>query len=159
MATMNQILQLIRKYKYVALITLAGLALMLIPSGETSETTLPAPTAAAEASMAEDLEQILSKIQGVGQVQVLLTESQGKRTVYVYDESSSAESSRSDTVVLTNENRAQSGLVAQVIPPVYQGAVVVCQGGDDPSVKLSVVEAVCDATGLTADRVTVLKMK
>jgi hypothetical protein len=37
--------------------------------------------------------------------------------------------------------------------------VIVCQGGDQPEVKLAVVEAVCDAVGLTADKISVLKMK
>jgi len=42
---------------------------------------------------------------------------------------------------------------------LYRGAVVVCQGGDNASVRLAVVEAVSNATGLTSDRITVLKMK
>ena len=109
--------------------------------------------------MAESLEDILVKIQGVGKVQVLLTEAQGKRTVYVFDESASTDSRRSDAVILTDGNREQKGLICQVLAPVYQGAVIVCQGGDNPSVRLAVVEAVCDATGLSADKVTVLKMK
>ena len=61
--------------------------------------------------------------------------------------------------MVTNEERAQNGLVKQVIPPVFQGAVVVCQGGDQPTIRLAIVEAVADATGLTADKITVLKMK
>ena len=60
---------------------------------------------------------------------------------------------------MTGQDRAQSGLISQVLAPVYQGAVVVCQGGDQPGIRLQVVEAVCDATGLSADKVTVLKMK
>ena len=159
MDTMKQITQLIRKYKYVALVVLAGLALMLIPERNTPENAAPAPTSPAETSISEELELILSKIQGVGRVQVLLTEARGMQTIYVMDESVSGDSRKTSAVILSNDNRTQAGLIKQVIPPVYQGAVIVCQGGDNPSVKLSVVEAVCDATGLTADRVTVLKMK
>ena len=58
-----------------------------------------------------------------------------------------------------NIRRADPGLVRQVNPPEYLGAVVLCQGADNPSVKLSIVEAVSKATGLTTDRITVLKMK
>jgi stage III sporulation protein AG len=36
---------------------------------------------------------------------------------------------------------------------------VICQGAADPAVRLAVVEAVADATGLGADRISVLKMK
>ena len=46
-----------------------------------------------------------------------------------------------------------------VLSPTYLGAVIVCQGGDSPTVKLAIVEAVSNATGLSADKITVLKMK
>lgn len=159
MDTIKQFRQLAGKYKYVALVILAGLALMLLPGPKKSDPRVSTPEAPAEVTMTESLEQILSRIHGVGRVQVLLTEAQGSRTVYVFDEHSTADSSKTDAVILTDGNRTQMGMVSQVIPPVYLGAVIVCQGGDDPTVKLSVVEAVCDATGLSADRITVLKMK
>ena len=41
--------------------------------------------------------------------------------------------------------------------PVYRGALVVCQGGNQPAVRLAVTEAVAALTGLTADRITVAK--
>ncbi len=159
MDTIKKFRQLAGKYKYVALVILAGLALMLLPGPKKSGPTVSTPEAPVELTMTESLEQILSRIRGVGRVQVLLTEAQGSRTVYVFDEHSTTDSRKTDAVILTDGNRTQMGMVSQVIPPVYLGAVIVCQGGDDPTVKLSVVEAVCDATGLSADRITVLKMK
>ena len=50
-------------------------------------------------------------------------------------------------------------MITQVIPASYMGAIVVCQGGDRPSVKLAIVKAVSDVTGLTSDKISVLKMK
>ena len=41
--------------------------------------------------------------------------------------------------------------------PTYRGALVVCQGGDQASVRLAVTEAVTALTGLPADRVSVAK--
>ena len=159
MDTIKQITRLAGKYKYVLIVVLSGLALMLLPKSEAPEPAAVSAQIIQEESLDDLLESILSKIQGVGKVQVLLTEAQGIRTVYVSDESTASDSSKSSTVILTDQNRAQEGLVSQIIPPVYLGAVIVCQGGDIPSVKLSVVEAVSDATGLSADRITVLKMK
>ena len=95
-------------------------------------------------------------------VQVLLTESAGEMTVYQTDRDEGGGSDgalRADTVIITDSNRAQSGLVQQILPPKYQGAIIVCQGGDSPAVRLAIVEAVCKVTGLGADRVSVLKMK
>ena len=39
------------------------------------------------------------------------------------------------------------------------GAIIVCQGGDSPTVRLNIVEAVSNVTGIGSDRITVLKMK
>jgi hypothetical protein len=39
------------------------------------------------------------------------------------------------------------------------GAVVVCRGADDPGVRLDVTQAVCAYTGLTSDKVTILKLE
>ena len=63
------------------------------------------------------------------------------------------------TVLITGADREEYGLVRQVNPPVYKGAVVVCQGADDPKVQLAIVDAVSTVTGLGADRISVLKMK
>jgi stage III sporulation protein AG len=64
-----------------------------------------------------------------------------------------------ETVLRTNSNRADEALVEQILAPEYLGAVVVCQGADDPTVRLAVSEAVSKATGMGADRISVLKMK
>lgn len=155
----QQFLNLVKQYKYVALILSVGLVLMLLPEKPKEESAAIQPSAAEALTMEEKLEQILAQIQGVGKVRVLLTVAQGEQVLYVFDEDRSDNDVTRDAVVITDSNRSQTGLVSQVLPPGYLGAVVVCQGGDNPGVKLSVVEAVCDATGLTADKITVLKMK
>lgn len=154
---------LVGRYKYVAMVVLVGVLLMLLPMGEDKQEVVAPTVEETGPGMGDQLEQILSQIEGVGQVRVLLTVSRSEETVYIYDTdsdiSSESESLRRDVVLLTDGDRAQSGLIGQIISPVYQGAIVVCQGGDQPGIQLQVVEAVCDATGLTADKVTVLKMK
>lgn len=159
----TQVLQLIKQYKLAALILAVGLLLMLLPSGSRQKELSAASPSQSTVTPEEQLEVILSQIRGVGKVRVLLTVAQGEQTIYIYDEdhsdTSDTESQRRETVVITGTDRGQSGLVSQVIPPVYRGAVIVCQGGDLPEIRLAVVEAVCDATGLTADKITVLKMK
>jgi stage III sporulation protein AG len=152
------------KYRYAILILVLGLLLMLWPGSDRTQATESSPEIPASTNdLQEELAAILSQIQGVGKVQLLLTQQRGPETLYQQDEDmdsdSDSSSSRRDTVILTDQTRAETGLVRQVLPPVYLGAVVVCQGGDQPQVQLAVVEAVCAATGLTADKVTVLKMK
>lgn len=159
MEAMTQMKELAVKYKYVLVVLIAGLALMLLPGTQQEEAVVSMEEPRQQHGIQQSLEAILSNIQGVGRVQVLLTEAQGTRTIYVSDESTASESRKTDAVILTNSDRTQRGLVSQVIPPVYQGAIIVCQGGDNPAVRLAVVEAVCDATGLSADKISVLKMK
>ena len=92
-------------------------------------------------------------------VRVLLTQREGERTVYQTDEDSTSSGIRSDTVLLNGSDRSQTGLVQQVNPPTYLGAVIVCQGADSASVRLAIVSAVGSVTGLSTDKITVLKMK
>lgn len=155
---------LLSRYKYVCIVVLAGLVLMSIPSREADETTAqPETVSQIPQDMSAQLEQILSVIDGVGKVRVLLTEAEGERTQYVYDEdrdqSGESSSLRRDTVIISDSERADRGLVEQVNPPIYLGAIIVCEGGDNPSVQLNVINAVSNATGLSTDRITVLKMK
>ncbi len=151
------------KNKYAILVVLIGAGLMLIPSSPSKDALPPEQETVAQRNPQEELEDILYQIEGVGKVSVLLTVLEGEQTLYAYDEddndANGSTSTRRDAVLVTDSQRNQSGLVLQRIPPVYQGAVVVCQGGDDPRVRLAVVDAVSNATGLGADRITVLKMK
>ena len=161
---MDRIMQWIKQYRYVVLILLIGMVLMLLPEGNKEEAQLPDQvTAPAESSTEERLSQILRRVEGAGNVEVLLTIASGEKILYECDEDLSTGENggteRREVVVVTDEGRNEHGLVQQVNPPTYQGAVIVCQGADSPAVRLAIVEAVCDATGLTADKITVLKMK
>ena len=161
-APKQRINALFGKYKYPILVALVGLGLMLLPSEQ--EPTEPVePSRAVERSLEEKLEALLGRIEGAGQVSVLLTEKEGSQTLYQTDSQTDADESGSrrtdDTVLIEDENRTESGLVRQTLGPVYRGAVVLCQGADDPSVKLAVVEAVRCVTGLGADQISVQKMK
>ena len=153
----------LRKYRYVLLILLVGIVLMCLPGGEEPEQERVSPEQTDGMSAVPDpeerLRQILSQIEGAGKVEVLLTPLAGEETVYQTDEDLSANGDRMETVIITDAQRAQQGLVKQVNPPVYLGAVVVCQGADRATVRLAIVEAVANATGLGADKISVLKMK
>lgn len=159
------IIQGIKKYKYAAIVLAAGLAFMLIPSRDrtapvqTEQVTIEQETP----DMQTQLEQILSQIKGAGEVKVLLTQSKGERVIYQTDSNSSASDSSTteslDTVIISDNNKNETGLVVQIEPPVYLGAIIVSQGADEPAVKLALVEAVCKVTGLGANEITVLKMK
>lgn len=156
-------LDFFKKYRYVLLIFLIGLFLMLMPQQKTQEPVMKPAEQPTEPSLEESLEAILSKIDGAGKTEVLLTQAMGEQIMYQTNEDASetdmSESIRKDTVMIVGEGRDETGLIRRIDPPVYLGAVVLCQGGDNPHIRLSIVEAVSNATGLTTDRITVLKMK
>ena len=156
---MERITELLKQYRYGVLILLIGLGLMLIPEDGSREMESKPISPEEIVALHEQLENILSLIDGAGEVRVLLTESAGEVILYQQDTSLSGETTKSDAVVITDANRAEQALVTQVIPAKYQGAIVVCQGGDRASVRLDIVEAVSAVTGLTSDRIRVLKMK
>ena len=153
----------IKEYRYVILVLVLGILLMMLPQGKTEEKkddNVLIPETEAVETLQEQLEQLLSLVQGAGKVRVLLTEAEGERVIYQTDgEQSSPNSTRADTVIVSDSARAESGLVQQILPPSYMGAIILSQGADSASVRLSLIEAVSNATGLSSDRISVLKMK
>ena len=155
------LLQRILKYKYPLLVVAVGLLLMLWPAGtKKSEQGTEQPEAkVVTLSREQRLEEILAQIQGAGKVRIMLTEARGEHIVYQTDREVSGDRERVDTVIVTDAQRNQAGLIQRIAPAVYLGAVVVCDGADRAEVRLAIVEAVSDLTGLGADKISVLKMK
>ena len=162
---LGRIKEFFYKNRAVALVVLLGVLLMLLPTGKTEAQQPQRQETVSEPreNLETRLEQILSQVSGAGNVRVLLTQERGETSVYQLDRQEVTDGDRreirQDTVTVTGSDRQQEGLLTQVEAPRYRGAVIVCQGGDNPTVRLSVVEAVSGATGLPSNRITVLKMK
>lgn len=157
------VVQTIKKYRYVAVVILAGILLMAVPQESGREATMVEKETGSEESLEAALSRILSMVAGAGNVEVLLAEKSGEQILYQTDEDQSqtdtARDLRRQTVLVEDSSRQKTGLVRQINPPVYQGAVVLAQGADNAAVRLSLVEAVMGATGLPSHCITVLKMK
>lgn len=154
------------KYKYVAIVLLLGILLMLIPGKNEVE----APTITVESlspeqlqSLEDRLEAILTNVSGAGNVKVMLSEEEGEETLYQTDtthsQSENSTDIRTQTILVTDSNRNETGLIHQRNPPKYQGAIILAMGADNPAVKLAIVDAVSNVTGLGADKISVLKMQ
>lgn len=162
----KRIADIIEKYKYVGIVLLAGIILMLLPGKaiQNADKQTPQVTGSEkENNLQVQLEEILEQIAGAGHVKVMLAVDQGESIIYqtdtTYAQSENNTDSRSQTILITDGERNENGLVHQKIPPVYRGAIVLAQGADDPTVKLAIAEAVSDVTGLGTDRISILKMK
>lgn len=154
------------KYKFVAAVLLAGVALLLWPSGsEELNITDSGGTPENRAALQQEMEEILESISGVGKTRVMLmVDTDGERQLardtelrYSGETAAPEEYSRSTETVLVDGNSGDETVVTKTLYPTYRGALVVCQGGDRAEVRLAVTEAVAALTGLSADRITVAK--
>ena len=159
-------LAVLSKYKYVLLVAAIGAVLLLWPGAKTEEKSPPAEDGPSIST--EDLdkteaamEEILGKISGVGRVDVMLTLQSGSELVLAEEGSLrySGDSRSPDSYERTNQPVTDSGgvVVTQERYPQYRGALVVCDGGGSDSVRLQVINAVSALTGLSSDRIAVVK--
>jgi len=163
----NQLSNLWKKYKYALLIILAGVILMLLPSGGKSTTKQQSDIpGSGDTFSLEDtekrMETILGQIEGVGKLRIMLTLSAGSQLQLAsdLDTTGSADGrSRQETVTLNRGSGYQEVIVTRQFYPVYRGAVIVCQGAGNAAVRLAVTEAVSALTGLSADKITIVKWK
>ena len=162
---------ILSRYKYALIVAALGLVLLSLPvSREKKQKAQPAPAApdAAE-GVEEKLENLLSMIEGVGDARVMLTVLSGPEALYAEERSVSTDAgsgaggartqSEYSYVVLRGADGGESLVETKRVYARYKGALVVCRGADDPSVRLAVSEAVRAVTGLGADCITVAKME
>lgn len=154
-----------KAYRLVWLVILAGLVLLALPSGkeeEAKEEETPASATQFDLAAMEDrLAQALSRIDGAGEVTVVLTLQDGPRQVLAQNVDRDGEEGReqTETVVLSRGSGSQETVSVQELYPSYQGALLVCPGGDDPTVRLKLTEATSALTGLGADKISISKGK
>ena len=164
----KKLVLLLEKYKFVFLVILAGGVLLMLPSfgggeGE-EEAAMPADSSGGafdlEATEGK-LEEALSRIDGAGKVKVVLTLRSGTRQILATDgkttEKGESIDSQVSTVVVSKGSGNEETVALQELAPQYQGALVVCPGGNDPAVKLQISEAVAALTGLGADKISICK--
>lgn len=160
----SSILGWLNKYKYACVVLLIGIFLMLLPEKPKEETVVQTQTQQQPNLTVEGkLEDILKHVEGAGEVEVMLSIAKGEQIIYqtdtAYSNNENSSDTRTETILTTDCNRNETGLIHQKNPPVYLGAVILAQGAENPVVKLAIVEAVSNITGLGADKISVIKMQ
>lgn len=122
-------------------------------------------------SFEKKLENILSKINGVGKVSVLLTYSESSSIVPIYNSSQSTSTTEEKdtsggTRTITSEDNkkdvitdSSSNIVTekQTMPKI-EGAIITAQGAKDSNTKSNIISAVEAATGLANHKIQVFEM-
>lgn len=120
------------------------------------------------------LETILGRINGVGEVKVLITYSESNKTVAMYNEnlkqSSTEENDTSggtrkitetDTskeIIYKEENGEKVPITEQIIMAKIEGAVITAKGAGNANVKANIIQAVEAATGIPTHKIQVFEM-
>ncbi len=127
-----------------------------------------------EAELEARLKEILGKVDGVGEVEVMITlksssekvvekdtESTRDTTTEVDSEGGSREtqsSSDGEETLYTEEDGAQIPYVVKEITPEIEGVVVIAEGGDNAVVAADISEAVQALFEVQAHKIKVMKM-
>lgn len=127
-----------------------------------------------EYNLEQSLEDILSKMAGVGKVQVLVTYSETSEVVAMYNEKTTSNNTeetdtnggtrkiaQTDTdkeIIYEEKNGEKTPITQKVIMPKIEGAVITAEGADNINVKTNIIQAVSAATGLSTYRIQVFEM-
>ena len=122
-------------------------------------------------SLEEKLKYILSNINGVGNVDVLITYNETEEIIPVYNrnnkksitnETDSAggirtieETDNSEEVIYQNDEI----IVQKTISPKIEGAIITATGANNANVKINIIQAVEAATGLATHKIQVFEKK
>ena len=127
-----------------------------------------------EDKMVQKLEDILSKINGVGKVKVMITYSQTSQTIPLYNNDASekqteetdkqggtrkiTETDTKTEIIYKEENGEKTPITQKVVQPKIEGAIITAKGANDMTTKTNIIQAVEAATGLATHKIQVFEM-
>lgn len=120
------------------------------------------------------LEKILSKIQGVGEVQVCINYQESAEVVAMYNENSKTSSTEetdtsggtrkieeTDTqkdIIYKEDNGEKTPITKKIVQPKIEGAIITAKGANNAETKTSIIQAVEAVTGLATHKIQVFEM-
>ena len=120
------------------------------------------------------LEDILSNINGVGNVKVFINYSESSETVAMYNENSKTsvteetdtsggvrkveETDSQKEIVYQEDSGSKTPIVQKTIEPKIEGAIITAKGASNINIKTSIIQAVEAATGLATHKIQVFEM-
>ena len=120
------------------------------------------------------LENILTKIQGVGEVKVFINYSETSEVVAMYNENSKVSNTEetdtsggirkiqeTDTqkdIVYQEDNGEKTPITKKVVSPKIEGAIITAKGASNATVKANIIQAVEAVTGLATHKIQVFEM-
>ena len=168
----------------ILILILAGVLLMVVtlPTGKTSQSKESATVSEESDSMSVDmyeeyvekrLEKVLSSVDGVGKVKVMLSVKNSSEKVLAKDETYSDSSSKDVSGTDSSENVDTEKISTHIFydtsdgsrpyvvmenMPVVDGAIIVCEGGDNKELVNDITNAVYGLLNIPVHKIKVMKM-
>lgn len=125
-------------------------------------------------NLEQKLENILSKIQGVGEVKICINYSESSEVVAMYNENSKVSNTEeTDTsggirkiqetdsqkdIIYKEEDGEKMPITQKVIQPKIEGAIITAEGASNADIKANIIQAVEAVTGLATHKIQVFEM-
>lgn len=140
----------------------------------TNQTEINSSYSSNSDELSNKLENILSKINGVGEVNVFINYSESSEVVAMYNENSKSSSTEetdtsggirkieeTDTqkdIVYQENNGEKTPITQKVVQPKIEGAIITAKGANNANIKTNIIQAVEAATGLATHKIQVFEM-
>ncbi|MCD7732637.1 MAG: hypothetical protein LUH56_04290 [Oscillospiraceae bacterium] len=144
---------------YLAVAVLSVILILALNSFESDDEdtsdseTIPDVSSEYAEELKLQLEEIISKIDGVGDVTVMLTIESSASYVYTTDIEKDELETKTETVIIGNKE----ALIERIDNPQVSGVLVVCTGGDRAVIQEQVIKAVSTVLDIPSNKVYVAK--
>ncbi len=150
---------------HLIIILLIGVLLMVFPFGSEKKSSATEKFVELSVDYKRELEEILSRIKGVGDVNVMVTYSSSFEKNIAYEKNSNKNEKKDGDNKIINETSSNTNVVlssgepfvVKQIYPEIKGVVVVADGAEDIFVKQNITDAVTTALGIAPHKVCVVK--
>lgn len=154
-----------KKSFLIVLIGLTGILLIFFSEFSDDDNYMPQINDKSEydynVSYKEELESIISKIEGVGRVEVMLTYEGSAESVYAKDFSEQVrneEHKTDENHIILDKGSTEEGLCIMEKYPQVTGVAVVCEGGRSPTVKNEIMQMLKALFGISSSSISISEM-
>jgi len=167
-----------KRTEILIILAAAAVMLILLPDLNCTRTQKPAEYSDPAETYARQLEskltQVISAVDGAGEVQVMVTLRNGVEYIYASEDATSTDSSattdssgrqssderedRQSSYIIIDTDSGEQALVRTEMMPTVSGVVVVCRGADDPEVSRRILDVVTTALDISPKRVCITQL-
>lgn len=171
-----------KKIKFIVAVGILGIILILLSDVFAPNKENKATTTASDYSLSQENQELekqiydmVATIDGVGRAKVIVTLENSAENIYAKEEkrntdvtkdaqggqdtkTTQKDSTEEKYIFVDDPDGGKQALLTTQKAPLVKGVVVVCEGGDDTTVRSRIIDAVTTALDIGSNRVCVTKM-